>query len=587
MNFITAFSNPLTRIKTALLALLLMCSITAASAAMLTSTVNRNSMSTSETLVLSVTYDEQVDASALNLDGLSKDFEILRVAPRNSTSISTINGKTRRVASTQWNINLAAKRAGELRIPAFTINQSRSRAITIKVTTSDSSTTKNASQASPLIAIGLAEKLSVYPNEQLIYTIELSAAANVRDISGSALEITGANVELIDQQQLQRIENGLARTIVSLKYAIFAEESGTLTIPSITFTGLIGAQRSLFGNQGQQVVGRTQALSVTVKPKPQTNAYTWFPAQHVSVQSSWSSDPHKLQTGVPIVRTITVNARGQLANAIPPFNQLPPSQTSIKSYKDKPQLSSSKTNNGFASTRVESEAIVVSAAGEIELPAIVINWFNVNTQAWEQATFPAEKLTVSGQAIANPAMISTPNTSAQQTTLASTPAANSSPTALPKNSHWAWPLATALLALICLLQWIFLFLRKPKIKQKKANVEAHETESVLWKQLSSDLKSDEPKRIRSSLIAWARCAHPQQPTMSLESLTEQVDSTLAMNIKKLEESLFSNNSNVQLNEFISEFKSQLSRYRQELIAHKKAENKAQNTHQLAPLYPNN
>ena len=422
MNLTNTVFTRFTGMHVLLLLLLLVGSVSVGHAASLTSTVNRNTMSTNETVTLTVVSDQQVDASALVLDELRQDFEILNIAPRNSTSIATVNGKTTRVASTQWTLSLAAKRAGELRIPVFTVNQSRSRAITIKALAPQDYSANHSAPASPLIASGLAEKVSIYPGEQLIYSIELSAARSVRDLSGSALEIDGASVELIEQPQFQRIENGLARTVVILKYAIFAEASGTLTIPAITFTGLVGAQRSLFGNQGQKVIGRTQPLSINVKAKPvSNNSAPWFPASDVSMSSSWSSDPNELRTGAPITRSITINAQGQLADAIAPLNQAPLSAASIKSYKDKPQLNSNKTNTGFNSTRIESEAIVVNEAGKVELPAIDVHWFNVNTQTWQQATLAAETLTVSGQAVASTSPTALPTMPNASTALSASP----------------------------------------------------------------------------------------------------------------------------------------------------------------------
>lgn len=577
MNLTISVLTRFNTMKIALFTLFIMSNIAIANAATLTSTVNRNTINTNETLTLTVTSDQQVDSSALDLSTLNNDFEILGVVPLNSSSVSDINGQTKRISSTQWTINLAAKREGELQIPAFVINNNRSQAITIKALTPENFKNTSTSQSAPLIAIGLAQKISIYPGEQLIYNIELSAAANVRDLSGNALEVAGASTEVIDQQQFQRIENGVARTVVILKYAIFPQESGQITIPSVTFAGLIGGQRSFFGNQGQRVVGRTKALTVEVKPKPTQSNSTWFPAEKVSIASSWSGDLNSLQTGSPITRTVTVKAQGQLANVIPPLEQALANNTSVKSYKDKPQLDSQKTTNGFISTRIESEALVANAAGEIKLPAITVDWFNVNTQAWEQATLESETLSVSGKAVSQ-------NSSANPTSIVNTSITSNEVNT--SSTHWAWPIATALLGLICLIQSLLLFRNKAASKQEPKKIDYTASENELWKILSNDLKSDDVNKVRFSIINWARAAHPKQRLISLATLAQQVEPNLARLFNKVEASLFANEATSSLDGLNIELKKELQAYRKHLFSQKNANNKEDTNSNLAPLYSN-
>ena len=94
---------------------------TTVNAGNLSSTVDRNQISPNETLTLTVTYDEQVDSSQLDLKNLEQDFEILGVSPQTTSSVSIVNGQASRQASTIWTITLIAKRPGTLGIPAFSI----------------------------------------------------------------------------------------------------------------------------------------------------------------------------------------------------------------------------------------------------------------------------------------------------------------------------------------------------------------------------------------------------------------------------------------------------------------------------------
>lgn len=575
MNFLIRHLSQVRTVFFKLFTLMLIINSAIVSAATLTSTVNRNSMSTDETLRLVVSIDEKVDSSQLDFSGLDNDFEILGVAPRNSSSISTINGKTTRVSTTQWTITLAAKREGDLQIPAFTVNQNSSQAITIKALSAEKFSSTGNVQSAPLLATGLADKASVYPGEQIIYQIELSAATNVSGLNGSALDIAGAKVEVLSQQQGQRIDNGVARNIIVLKYAIFAEQSGELLIPSITFTGLIGGSRSFFGNQGRKVVGRTNPLPIEIKVKPSSNKAPWFPAEAVIISSSWSADPSLIKTGAPVTRTLTITAQAQLASAIPPLNQPALTQTSIKSYKDKPTLNDQKTNADFVATRVESEAIVVNSAGEVELPAISVDWFNVNTEKWEQAILPAETITVSGQAVVQSTPIITPVIPSEMST------------ALPSTSQktsWLWPLATAALAFICLIQAYFLFRPAPRTNNEPGQNSLKISEAAQWKSVVQSFKSNDPNSIRDSVVKWARSAHPQENLVNLNVLFKQLAPSLNDSIKRLEESLYSVNTEAYSNKDKAKLREELTDYRQGLIAKYLMEKQSKSSAELKPLY---
>lgn len=576
MNFLIRHLSQTRIVLIKLCTLVLILNSSIASAATLTSTVNRNSMSTNETLRLVVSIDEKVDSSQLDLSGLNSDFEILGVSPRNSSSISTINGKTTRVATTQWTITLAAKREGDLRIPAFTVNQTSSQAITIKALSAEKFSSTGNVQSAPLLATGLASKASVYPGEQIIYQIELSAATNVSDLNSSALDIVGAKVELFSQQQGQRIDNGVARNIILLKYAVFAEQSGSLQIPSVTFTGVVGGSRSFFGNQGQKVIGRTNPLPIEVKVKPANTKAPWFPAEAVSIRSSWSADPSLIKTGVPVTRTITTTAQAQLASAIPPLDQTASSQASIKSYQDKPTLDAQKTNTGFVATRTESAAIVINSAGEVELPAITVDWFNVNTEKWEQAILPAETITVSGQAVVQSAPIVTPSIPSES----SIAIQNTS-----EKINWLWPVATGLLAFICLIQTVLLIRRKPHQKPTVDKEKSSESEAQRWRLLLKDLNQSDSNLVRSSIIEWLRAANPDATSVGLQAIYESSHDELTKSIKKLEASLFSNTNATELDDFRSDLIQQLESYRKQIIQQKSSRKDSLSSVELTPLYP--
>ena len=202
MNFLTY--------KFWLLILIGMLVSTQTLAAVLSSQVDRNAIGINETITLRVIYDEQVDSSLLDLRSLSTDFEIISNRPQSSSSVIINNGKTESTANTTWDIVLVPKREGKLIIPALSIDKAISSAIVIDVSASSASPVSDA----PLSALISANNDEIYPNQQLIIEIELTASAAVRDLTGEQIEIVGADLELLDQQSFQRNSNGVINQVV-------------------------------------------------------------------------------------------------------------------------------------------------------------------------------------------------------------------------------------------------------------------------------------------------------------------------------------------------------------------------------------
>jgi len=556
------------RLSHYLLPILLILAVSSlANAATLTSSVNRNQISTNETLTLTVSIDEQVDSSVLDLSALQENFEILGTTPQSRSSFNIINGKSQKSASTTWTITLVAKNEGILTIPSFSVKSATSRPITVKV--SDASSGKSSDL--PLEVWVNTDTTEVYPNQQFVVEVELSASSNVRDLNGPQLVIADAQVEAFDQQSFQRVDKGLARQIVILKYSVFANQAGELTIPVMTFTGLQNGRRRVFGSTGTQVIARSKQLTIKVNQAPIVDGQQWFPADNVSIDSDWSGDISSLKVGEPITRTITVSAIGQQASAIPPL-RLESLSDGLKSYKDQPRLDTGKSSQGFVATRIESEAIVANKAGQFEVPAVTIDWWNTKTKQWQTSTLEKQTLVVSGIAIAasdqsisagvvNPVAISNTNDDTQPNRL--------------------WQLLSGVLLTIVLIQFYFL-MRRPATKSNTVVDENKSTsEREAWATLQASIKSDNSRAIRHSIITWGRAVLDVDHQVSLQSIAK-LDKSNALSelFNALDQHLYQGKNkpdSLEIDKALKELRARV----------KKSNNEKPNTKlTLNPLYPN-
>jgi len=554
----------------ALLATTLLCAslLNTANAGTLISTVDRNRISTNETLTLSVKYDQQVDGSKLGLGILESDFEILSASPQTSSSTSIINGKVSKEESTIWRVVLAPKREGKLTIPALSVNGDQSQAITIDVQAGAIA----GSSDNPFSALISANSNQIYPGQQLIIEVELSAAADVTNFGASEFQIDNADIEVLAQNQSQRLENGLVRQIIVLRYAVFAKQAGTLTVPPLTFTASQGGRRSFFDSRpGKRVLARTSALQIEVTEKDLTKS-PWFPADNVSITARWSGDVASMTVGEPMTRTVVVTARGQKASVIPPLAVN--SSAQYKSYKDQAQLDDGKTETGYVATRIESEAIVASKAGPLTLPEQRISWWDVKSGQWKEAILPSQTINVAENTSINN------DQSIQQVATQTAPQ-----TVIQTKTHWIWPAVCALLVLLCLLQtWIIWQLKKrPNVVSDIAEKPQNLSEPKQWKALEKALATSDVSSVRHAIINWGQSNSTELPLNTLDKIAsvsndQALNQQLKQAFNELERSLFKTDStSVDLNG-LAELMTSL---RSLLVQHS---TNASDKGQLKPLY---
>ena len=549
-------------------------------AASLTSTVDRNIINKNEALVLTVKLDQQAETSELDLNLLTNDFEVLRVNPLNSTAFTLDNGKTTQVVTTQWTIQLLPKREGLLKIPSFSVANAKSEAITINVEPATTSgTANNASSDAPLIVKVTASEAEAYPKQQIILTVQLSAKADVSSLDGTPLTIENAEIRELGQASGESIDNGVARNVIQLKYAVFAKQAGTLTIPVMSFSGVQGGSRSFFSNRGKRVIARSEPLTIPIKQAPES-ADIWLPSQTIELSSELSGDPSQYQVGSPITRKVIIKAQGLTAEAIPPMSgNTIANKNAAKSYEDKPQLHTTASDSGVIGTRIESMAIVPSLTGELKLPELRLNWWNVAEEQWQQAILPAETLIIGGTTN------STADVEPQLGTSQIDPERPASNTTEIKNNHPFWQLLSALLLLICIAQFALLKRQSSNLNHDDMNQTPDQNEHQAWQHLNTVLKLGQVNEIRTGLLKWASASNPTEEYMTLSALSKKANSAeLSAALNRLEAHLFAEDKGEINQDDIDSIRISLTKLRQK---NSKKRNTAHTTKStLKPLYPN-
>ena len=363
----------------------------AATMANLSATADRREIALGETLRLTLLGDAGEQPSEIDLTPLNRDWEIL--SRSSATNARFINGRNNVTRTLE--LELAPLREGTLAIPSLLTGGRRTTPISILV------------NPEPLIAPGDATVLfetsidqpSLYVQAELILTITLQQAINLEGSEISSLDIADAVVEPLERQSFQRRVGNRTWLVTELRYAIYPQKSGTLSIPAIAFTAReVQAGRTLLGSRlGRRLRLSSEPLQVTVKSVPAAfPGDVWLPAKTLTLTENWSLNPEALSVGDSTTRTLTLIAEGLQGSQLPPLSSVQGALNipELRFYPDQESIDQSEIARGLQGTRTQSEALVARANGNWTLPEIRIPWWNTQTDQLEYAVLDARDIAV-------------------------------------------------------------------------------------------------------------------------------------------------------------------------------------------------
>ena len=516
-----------------------------ASANELTASVDRTTISLQETLNLTVESSEQSLMSEPDFSELNKNFQILSTSK--SSNINFLNGNYHGV--TKWNFQLSAKKTGKLTIPSFKFNKSKSKPIIITVT--DTSTQSlNTQNHEDIFVESSVNKKSVYIQEQVFFTVKLfHQSQQINNWSLTEPEIKDAFVIRYEEsRQYYTMLDGIRYGVLEKNYVIFPEKSGSLTLPSIRFNGVVStpsSSRSRFNfNQGRRVARESNSIELTIKPIPDSfTGKTWLPASNVTIEEAWSPDKKQLKVGEPITRTITLKAKGSLGSLLPGINANFPK--SIKQYPDQADISDALEPDGVSGTRIESIALIPLADEDLKLPAIRLAWWDTDEDKLKYAFLASKNFNVSAADI--PATQTPAPTSLNTNSIQHKPYSKDSSQELSDALN-TWKI-TGYLSLLMNIALILLigYLWKFRPSKENAPISQHNnTENSKASQLKASQKllfktcsENNAKAARQALITWAQVYFDDSSLYSLDNIILKCNNKeLQKYIQELEYTLY-------------------------------------------------
>jgi hypothetical protein len=498
----------------------------------LTVTADRTTISANETVQIKVRFDEQVIFGDLDMEPLKKDFAVLNSSRQQQ--YSNVNGKT--ISYTDWNITLQpkSKSKGTLIIPALDFKGATSNSVTIKVTEAKQPT--SGQQGESVFLESEISHQSVYVQQQLILTYRLYMAVALQNLTMSEFNPPTVDTHKLDESRYQKDIGGINYQVIEISFALFPQSSGELIIPSAQFAGYIPTGRSnpFFNtvlNNGKRFNLLGDEYRIEVKAKSAQATDHWLPATALSLDEKWSGDVSEWRAGEPITRTIIINAQGVTANQLPKIKVA--EQDQFRVYPDQPTLQEEARPAGMVAQRVEAIAFVPAQAGDVELPAVSVQWWDTTNNQLRTATLPSKIINVKPS--------NNQSYSPQVAVQPQNPIELTEPTDEQQSASMWLKISIALNALL-LLFVLRLMQRKPNAVSDKTPTQSstNHVEKDLFNAILQSVKANNPQRFQHNILRWVNHRWPDESLTTLADVAQfSGNSELHQQFTELSDNLYS------------------------------------------------
>ncbi len=360
---------------------------------------------------LSFTINER--GTNLKLPDLSNFDVLMGPSTGQSTSISTINGKTTQETTFSYTYILRAKQEGkfEIRPASIEVNGKifESNSLTVQVVKAQArpaqpqannpGQSQGASQNVDLGRDNLFVKVemnknNVYRGEQIISTVKLYVNPNIPVAGFDEVNLPTyegfytQDVEIPQQINFTReVYDGKIYQVGILKKTIlFPQQNGRLTVEPFKMTLLVQQQvkqRSFFDdffNSFRTVKASivSEAVAVNVKDLPAAPASFMGGVGNFTVNSDISSED--VTTNDAVTLKVTINGTGNIRLIKSPELKLP---TDFEVYDPRTTDNVRATSNGVSGTKTIEYLFQPRFEGDYTIPAIPITFFNPATGSFE------------------------------------------------------------------------------------------------------------------------------------------------------------------------------------------------------------
>ena len=504
-------STPL-RFALMLLAIFLMTTTGRAEAAA-RAFLDRSSITMGETVTLNIEIDGMGNVQP-DLAPLDNSFRLLGTS--SSSQLNLVNG--RQTARQLWAVALEPLNEGVIGIPALTVGSEQTEPLTLTVLPAPQGASGAAGDDVFLEVDALP--LDPYVQQQVRYVVRLHYAVNLAEGQLDEPQADGARLQRLgsDTRYQKRIADRRYE-VIERRYALIPERSGRVEISQPRFRGAaIDGTRGGFFGSGRRLQASGPAVTLDVQPRPVSAAEPWLPALALALDDESGELSGPLRVGEPLTLSIRLSARGLAADQLPEL-ELP----AIDGAQIYPDVESSQTGDSgewLSGERVRRFAVVPSRSGRIEIPAIRVRWWNVETDSEQVAEIAARTIEVGAALVGG--VEPTPGAADSASSQGASEAGDIEPSTASRSAG-IWPWISAALAAL----WLATLVLCAHLWRRRTSAHAPLNEVAASRRHTSLDRASVRRALESgdlsSLAQQIRDLAPEGPRASLESVAQRLE----------------------------------------------------------------
>ena len=172
------------------------------------------------------------------------------------------------------------------------------------------------------------------------------------------------------------------------RYLLYPQRAGEFVIPPFTLTMAVATDA-----QPVEVTTSTAVLRFSARmPAAAADLSQFVTSSRLTVTETYEPAPEGLKVGDAITRTVTIKADNALALLLPEVRFTP--VDGLQVYPAQARLTDSTERGRYRGQRVNAVTYVLEQAGDIELPAIELYWWQPDEQILHTETLPAVRFNV-------------------------------------------------------------------------------------------------------------------------------------------------------------------------------------------------
>ncbi|PID63984.1 MAG: hypothetical protein CSB44_00510 [Gammaproteobacteria bacterium] len=236
-------------------------------------------------------------------------------------------------------------------------------------------------------------------NSEVRMTVRVYYDVELIDVDVDAPVADGADIlQIGGGRATEAVVDGRRYRVAERDYVLYPNRSGAVTVQPVTLEALVPTDADASNRRGsvvapvRRVVRMSDALELDVQPRPDDYTGWWLPARELTVSRERADGDGEIRVGEPLTLRTTMRAAGVRDTQFPDLAE--PTIDGAVVYGEPPERSTGADENGLRAEATLDWVVIPEREGEIEIPAMTIDWYDIESHEVRVERLPAMRFDV-------------------------------------------------------------------------------------------------------------------------------------------------------------------------------------------------